>query len=129
MAESLPKFHAAMSKDVDAVLRMMSAYYAEDGCPFSAHEAREQLNHFLASPELGSLWVAESVEDVVGYLVVTLGSSLCADADTRPMRSPKLGSATPIGSPASGRDSACRSLAPGGMRRLAMVGIVRANAG
>ncbi|MEZ4362809.1 MAG: GNAT family N-acetyltransferase [Kofleriaceae bacterium] len=69
------RFRAATAQDVDAILRMMATFYAEDGYPFSEQEARAQLHLFLRRPELGALWVASVDDDVAGYLVVALDFS------------------------------------------------------
>lgn len=68
-------FRSATPNDVEAVLRLMEAYYAEDGYPFFEEQARDQLRHFIANAELGCLLVAAVNEGVAGYLVVTLGFS------------------------------------------------------
>lgn len=54
----------------------MAAYYAEDGYPFSASEARTAVTKLMSTPSLGALWVAELDGGVAGYLAVTFGFSL-----------------------------------------------------
>jgi GNAT superfamily N-acetyltransferase len=71
----LRRFRPAVPEDVEAVLRLMATYYAEEGYPFVTARARELIGRFVQSPELGRLWVAEVGEDTVGYLAVTLGFS------------------------------------------------------
>ena len=75
MLPASPRFRIATSRDVDGILPLMAAYYAEDGYPFSEELAREQLARFIARPDLGVLWVAVVGESVAGYLAVTLGFS------------------------------------------------------
>jgi len=75
MGHARPSFRGATAHDVDAILRLMSSYYDEDGYPFSEGHAREELKRFIGDPGLGSLWVVVGDGEVVGYLIVTLGFS------------------------------------------------------
>jgi hypothetical protein len=52
-------FRPAVAGDVDAILRRMARYYAEDGYPFDADAARAALARLLAEPALGGVWVAD----------------------------------------------------------------------
>ncbi|MEM9490814.1 MAG: bifunctional GNAT family N-acetyltransferase/class I SAM-dependent methyltransferase [Myxococcota bacterium] len=75
MADSTQRFRHATPHDIDGIIPLMAAFYSEDEYPFSEPGARTQLSRFLASPELGRLWVADVSGHVVGYLVVSLGFS------------------------------------------------------
>jgi len=70
------RFDRATEADLDGILALMRAYYAEDGYPFEAEENREATLTLLRNPAHGALWVARSEGRVIGYLAVTLGFSL-----------------------------------------------------
>ncbi len=62
--------------DVDAVVGLMAAFYAEDGMPFATGSARRAVTRLVGDRSLGQVWVAESGDVVVGYVALTLGYSL-----------------------------------------------------
>lgn len=70
------RFRLATEADLDAVLRMMRTYYAEDGYPFAEDEARRAAAELIRDRNLGRLWVAVDGGRAVGYLALTLGFSL-----------------------------------------------------
>jgi ribosomal protein S18 acetylase RimI-like enzyme len=74
--ETPNRFRPATLADLDAVLRIMEPYYAEDGYPFDEKTARRTVTTLLADPALGKLFVAELDGRVAGYLAVTFGYSL-----------------------------------------------------
>lgn len=65
----------ATAADLDALLVMQRQYYAEDGYPFAASEARAVLARFLADPALGRIWLIDDAGAAVGYLALTFGYS------------------------------------------------------
>lgn len=69
-------FRPARPADLDALLALQRAYYAEDGYPFDPAVQREAFGRLLAEPALGAAWLAEDGGRVVAYVVVTLGWSL-----------------------------------------------------
>ena len=69
-------FRPATSEDVDALLALQAAYYADDGYPFVEDDARRCWQRLLSDPTLGRAWVADTHPGVAGYVVVTLGYSL-----------------------------------------------------
>lgn len=66
----------ARADDCDRVLGLMERYYAEDGYPFVAAEARAALARFLGDASLGRIWVFVADGEIVGYVALTLGYSL-----------------------------------------------------
>ena len=67
----------AMPADLEGLLPLMKALYAEDGTvPLDAQAARRALAELLEHPELGRVWVAAVGSRPVGYVVLTLGFSL-----------------------------------------------------
>jgi GNAT superfamily N-acetyltransferase len=61
--------------DLDAVVRLMRSYYAEDGYPFEVESAARVVSDFLADPGLGRAWVMEADGLPVGYAVLAFGYS------------------------------------------------------
>jgi GNAT superfamily N-acetyltransferase len=66
----------AVAADVDAVVELMAAFYAEDGMPFSREPARGAVARLICDETLGRVWVAQSGDVLVGYIALTLGFSL-----------------------------------------------------
>ncbi|HXH06498.1 MAG TPA: GNAT family N-acetyltransferase [Vicinamibacterales bacterium] len=73
----MPSFRPAGPADLDALLPLVEAYYAEERYPFVREAARGALAGLLAEPAYGRVWVLEADDGgMVGYVVVTLGYSL-----------------------------------------------------
>ena len=67
---------AAECKDLDQLLPLMAALYAEDGSvPFTAAQHRRAAEQLLATPGSGKIVVVEANHALVGYAVVTWGFS------------------------------------------------------
>jgi len=66
----------ATSADLEAVLALHRAFFAEDGYPFQEEESRANLERLLGDPGLGRLWVMDDGGEVVGYLLLAFGFSL-----------------------------------------------------
>lgn len=66
----------AEAHDVDALLALMRAYYAEEGYRFVEAGARAALLQLAADPALGRLWRIDEGGTLVGYLAFTFGFSL-----------------------------------------------------
>jgi diamine N-acetyltransferase len=71
-----PCFRIAAESDAELVLPLMRQYYAFDHHPFDPDKARVALTVLLRDPALGCVWLICAGEDVVGYIVLTLGYSL-----------------------------------------------------
>ncbi|HEY5706480.1 MAG TPA: GNAT family N-acetyltransferase [Terrimicrobiaceae bacterium] len=76
MAERYVRFRLATKDDIDSLLSLQEDYYREDGYAFHKEKARRAWETLLSDPRLGSAWAAESVDGLVGYVVITLGYSL-----------------------------------------------------
>jgi ribosomal protein S18 acetylase RimI-like enzyme len=70
------RFRRATPTDVDGIVVLMRAFYADDGHSFVESEARAALGRLVAEPARGGLWVAERAGEIAAYLAVTLGYSL-----------------------------------------------------
>jgi diamine N-acetyltransferase len=66
----------ATDADLEAVLVLHRAFFAEDGYPFLEEASRANLARLLGDPDLGRLWVMDDGGTVVGYLVLAFGFSL-----------------------------------------------------
>lgn len=66
----------AATDDVDRLLAMMAAFYAESGYPLDHAAARSALAELASDPALGRLWVIEVEGAPAGYVAVTFGFSL-----------------------------------------------------
>lgn len=62
--------------DCETALRLMYAYYAEDGHEFVPERAATALKEISMGKVAARLWLICSGEDVVGYVCITLGYSL-----------------------------------------------------
>ena len=69
-------FRPARPDDLDGLLALQRAYYAEAGYPFEPARARAALAGLLADPTLGAVWLAEREGSPMAYAVLTLGYSL-----------------------------------------------------
>jgi|SRR5688572_9258222 len=68
-------FKEASCHDVPTVLNMMASFNAIDNYPFDEMLTRQNLDHFVATPDLGRLWMIYSDELIAGYCVVAFGFS------------------------------------------------------
>jgi len=66
----------ATAADLEPVLGLHRAFFAEDGYSFREEESRANLARLLGDPNLGRLWVMDDGGTVVGYLVLAFGFSL-----------------------------------------------------
>jgi len=66
----------ATPADLEAVLALHRAFFAEDGYPFREEESRANLAWLLSDPRLGRLWVMDEEGEVIGYLLLAFGFSL-----------------------------------------------------
>lgn len=66
----------AVEADEEQVLALMRQYYAEDGYEFHEDRARGALARLFTERSLGRIWVVSTENEVVGYVVLTLGFSL-----------------------------------------------------
>jgi GNAT superfamily N-acetyltransferase len=62
--------------DVEALVALQRAYYAEDGYPFAEREARPVWLGLLQEPARGRAWLVERGGATVGYVALTFGYSL-----------------------------------------------------
>jgi ribosomal protein S18 acetylase RimI-like enzyme len=72
----MTEFRLASPVDLEAVLALHQAFFAEDGYPFREAESRANLERLLSDPGLGRLFVIDEGGTVVGYLVLAFGFSL-----------------------------------------------------
>lgn len=66
----------AVPADIDTVLMLMRAFYAEEHLVFEEPAARRAVGELLGRPEQGTILLFESAGRVVGHAAITLGFSL-----------------------------------------------------
>lgn len=70
------RIRTADPADFEELLRLVAAYYAEDGHVFSADTVSAGLVPLLEDHGHGLVWVVEGDDGLLGYAVVTWGWSL-----------------------------------------------------
>lgn len=63
---------AAREADIDALVGLMRAFYAESGYPLDADWAAASFRALLTQPALGAVWLAQAGGDAVGHAVLTV---------------------------------------------------------
>lgn len=71
-----PTFRQATVADLDAVHSLRRAFYQETNSAWDDAGGKRALEKLLAQPELGEVWVLESLFGPLGFLVLTFGYSL-----------------------------------------------------
>jgi len=66
----------AFRSDVVRLVALMSEFYAESGYPVDAERAMTAFDSRVSDDRLGRVWLLQSTDEDVGYLVVTLGYSM-----------------------------------------------------
>ena len=69
-------FCLGQNQDIEDVLRLIEQYYSEDGYPFDRNAMRKAVEKLIETPTLGRIWLIYQREQIVGYMVLTLGFSL-----------------------------------------------------
>ncbi|MEZ5287424.1 MAG: GNAT family N-acetyltransferase [Vicinamibacterales bacterium] len=69
-------FRPAGPADLDRLLALQTAYYAEDGYPHRPAAAAEAWALVLGTPALGRVWLATAGDEAAAYVVLALGFSL-----------------------------------------------------
>jgi len=62
----------AVAGDIEPLLRLMAAFYAEAGFPLDREWAASSFTMLLSRPEWGSLWLAEASGQPVGHAALTV---------------------------------------------------------
>lgn len=66
-------FRLATSGDIDALVSMVSRYYASDGIAFDNRDVHFGLVALLRDPSLGHAWLIECDASLAGYVILTFG--------------------------------------------------------
>lgn len=69
-------FRVVTRVDLDALLPLVQAYYEFDHIPFDEQVARRALENFVEDSTFGRIWLISVGDELVGYLVLTLGYSI-----------------------------------------------------
>jgi diamine N-acetyltransferase len=68
-------FRLAAEADIERLLEMMAALFANDDYPFRKELTRQNLKIFINDPSLGRLWMIEHEGRTAGYIVLAFGFS------------------------------------------------------
>jgi diamine N-acetyltransferase len=68
-------FRAAKQTDIEWLVGAMREFNTVDDYGFDAHIARSALQTFINDSSLGGLWLIESEEKAIGYVVLCFGYS------------------------------------------------------
>jgi GNAT superfamily N-acetyltransferase len=71
-----PAIRPAEPLDLERLLPLVRTFWSFEKLPFESVNVGGVLGTLLANPSLGRVFVAESAETLVGYLVLTFGYSL-----------------------------------------------------
>ncbi|MBI1729648.1 GNAT family N-acetyltransferase [Candidatus Acetothermia bacterium] len=69
-------FRTANSSDVNSLLSLMRSLYEHDHLVFNEEAASDALNEILSDSSLGRIWLIQSGEEAIGYVVLTYDFSL-----------------------------------------------------
>ena len=69
------QYRRAMIADLTVLLELVQEFHENENLPFDQTIERDVLTHFLTDESLGQAWLIQQ-EDVIGYIVLTLGYSL-----------------------------------------------------
>lgn len=71
-----PGYQLATIADLNLLLIMMQELYEYDRLTFHRDAAQQALQRLLQNSSLGRIWLIKQRDEVIGYVVVTLGYSL-----------------------------------------------------
>ncbi len=69
------QYRRAIIADLTVLLELVQEFHENENLPFDQTIERDVLTHFLTDESLGQAWLIQQ-EDVIGYVVLTLGYSL-----------------------------------------------------
>lgn len=70
------RLRLASGQDAPLVYRLMDDYYNEAHCVAQPKKHRWAIEKLVDNPAVGRLWILQVGQDVVGYIVLSLGYSL-----------------------------------------------------
>ncbi|MBD2451264.1 GNAT family N-acetyltransferase [Nostoc sp. FACHB-152] len=62
--------------DLTLVLELVEEFHKTESLPFDQHSDRDVLIQFLSNDFFGQTWLIMQADEVIGYIVLTLGYSL-----------------------------------------------------
>ena len=69
-------FRRVTRTDLDSLLPLVQAYYEFDHLSFDECVVRKALENFIDDPTFGRIWLISAENELVGYLILTLGYSI-----------------------------------------------------
>ncbi len=74
---SLPINHRLVTiADLTVLLELVQVFHENESLPFNETIDRDVLRHFLTDASLGQAWFIQQEDEVIGYIILTLGFSL-----------------------------------------------------
>lgn len=64
-------YKSASLNDIDLLVQMMQDFYAIDGYPMDVDQSKKLFSTFISNENLGKIWLIESENQTVGYLILT----------------------------------------------------------
>ena len=70
------KYICAEIANLPVLLELISEFHKSENLPFDENSDRAVLNDFLSDRSLGQAWLIQQEDEVIGYIILTLGFSL-----------------------------------------------------
>lgn len=65
----------ARIQDISVCMQMMENFYAIDHYPFDLNKAEDNFKIFVANKNLGRYFLVKQAEDIIGYIILSVGFS------------------------------------------------------
>jgi len=69
-------YRRAASADLTVLLKLVQEFHENENLPFDETIERHVLTHFLTDESLGQAWLIQQEDEIIGYIILTLGFSL-----------------------------------------------------
>lgn len=69
-------YRRAATANLNTLLELVQEFHENENLPFDKNVDRDVLLHFLSDESLGQAWLIQQEDEVIGYIVLTLGYSL-----------------------------------------------------
>ncbi|RTY83137.1 GNAT family N-acetyltransferase [Flavobacterium sp. ZB4P23] len=65
------EFKPLVATDIETIVSLMQEFYAIDNYPISVDVSKTLFQEFISNENLGKAWLIISVNEIVGYLILT----------------------------------------------------------
>jgi len=69
-------YRRAGTADLTTLIELVQEFHENENLPFDENVERDVLMHLLTDESLGQAWLIQQEDEVIGYIVLTLGYSL-----------------------------------------------------